>query len=184
MKSWGTAKLGGAAAKLIAEAEQSDLSSYGNGRMRAGLIGKGDEMNGREKLKPCPFCGYDHITKASITGVYWHVKCPICIATTGEYRDEESAVRAWNKRADDELCTECATEAMHELDRLRAELHEWKQRAHEAERKLARYKRERTIEDVLAEFAPKWVDTYHPDDKAALVDTYADELRELMGSDA
>ena len=90
----------------------------------------------------------------------------------------DDAITAWNKR------TDCAAEATHELDRLRAELHHWKQRAHEAERKLARYKRERTIEDVLAEFAPKWVDTYNPDDKAALVDTYAAELRKLTGGDA
>lgn len=52
------------------------------------------------ELKPCPFCGnaaYDHIT-------YNHkhrhtVRCTKCNAQM-EYRDKKSAVRAWNRRAE------------------------------------------------------------------------------------
>lgn len=39
----------------------------------------------------------------------------------------------------------------------------------------------RTIEDVLVDFAPRWMDAFNPERKAMLVEEYADEIRELRG---
>ena len=41
----------------------------------------------------------------------------------------------------------------------------------------------RSIEDVLNDFGPLWVDTYSPSDRVKLVTRCADEIRELMEGD-
>lgn len=55
------------------------------------------------ELKPCPFCGnpaYDHIIYHFHAKKQRHVvKCTKCNASM-EYRDKESAIKAWNRRAD------------------------------------------------------------------------------------
>ncbi len=57
------------------------------------------------ELKPCPFCGntaYDHITYCTYRHKHRHVvRCTKCNASM-EYRDKESAIKAWNRRATDE----------------------------------------------------------------------------------
>ena len=57
------------------------------------------------ELKPCPFCGnaaYDHIKYEIHSRKQRHiVKCTRCNAQM-EYRDKQSAITAWNRRADDE----------------------------------------------------------------------------------
>ena len=57
------------------------------------------------KLKPCPFCGggaykclHQEIHSKKIRHV---VKCTRCNAMM-EYRSEESAIAAWNRRVNDE----------------------------------------------------------------------------------
>lgn len=49
-----------------------------------------------EKLKPCPFCG--GIAKIIHLGGCFRVRCDWCYIETAEYKDERSAVNAWNRK--------------------------------------------------------------------------------------
>ena len=53
---------------------------------------------GKEKLKPCPFCGGE--AELEINGLYWDVNCKRCLANVGAYKcyNKKQAVEAWNKR--------------------------------------------------------------------------------------
>jgi Lar family restriction alleviation protein len=55
------------------------------------------------ELKPCPFCGNsawaNFVYKPHSNKTRCVVKCTKCNARL-EYRDEKSAVSAWNRRAD------------------------------------------------------------------------------------
>lgn len=42
-----------------------------------------------------------------------------------------------------------------------------------------RHVKPRTVEDVLTDFAPRWMDAFNPERKAVLVKEYADELRKM-----
>ena len=57
-----------------------------------------------EKLKPCPFCGSETAPTLIIRGVYSDVQCsPImggCDAIGPLKSDDDDAIAAWNKRAD------------------------------------------------------------------------------------
>lgn len=57
------------------------------------------------ELKPCPFCGnsaYSHKKYCPYSKKNRYVvKCSRCNAVL-EYRDKESAIEAWNRRADNE----------------------------------------------------------------------------------
>ena len=55
------------------------------------------------EVSDCPFCGMDcpewHDRPSSDAGRDWNwIQCRGCEARTGEYRDREEAVQAWNKR--------------------------------------------------------------------------------------
>jgi hypothetical protein len=57
-----------------------------------------------DKLKPCPFCGYDmaQLKKKMVTkkGEYrYSVVCGKCCMGSGDYRYENGARRMWNTRA-------------------------------------------------------------------------------------
>lgn len=57
-----------------------------------------------EKLKPCPFCGGEAFITPIITNYYeprFTVFCKECNAKSKYCKDEESAIAAWNRRADD-----------------------------------------------------------------------------------
>ena len=59
-----------------------------------------------EKLKPCPFCGgkggKQTLGKAMLGGVYWTIACMKCHCTTAGYMNVSNAVKAWNRRVNDE----------------------------------------------------------------------------------
>lgn len=52
-----------------------------------------------EELKPCPFCGGE----AELFQEYgWAVSCTSCCVKTLKYRIREKAIKAWNRRANNE----------------------------------------------------------------------------------
>lgn len=56
------------------------------------------------KLKPCPFCGGEakmHPTSSAAHGVYW-ARCIECGVETRASYILDDAVKAWNRRADNE----------------------------------------------------------------------------------
>lgn len=59
-------------------------------------------------LKPCPFCGGEATLRYSLIGMDAYVKCYNCEVSTTMYKgidresSEQSAVAAWNRRANDE----------------------------------------------------------------------------------
>ncbi len=62
-----------------------------------------------EKLKPCPFCGSTDIldfNNAEMAigpnSINYGLICIECDARTGWYYTVDEAVKAWNRRADDE----------------------------------------------------------------------------------
>ena len=66
---------------------------------------KGEPMSDREiKLKPCPFCGGK--AKVGTTGYSYKVYCdtPSCDVrpNTRFHKTRENAIKAWNRRANDE----------------------------------------------------------------------------------
>lgn len=60
------------------------------------------------KLKPCPFCGsndihYGFVLVWDLTYTKRHyVECGNCGANTDEFKNEECAIEAWNRRVDNE----------------------------------------------------------------------------------
>ena len=70
-------------------------------------------MNKMTELKPCPFCGSeawiirtnDNKKRPYVQckfGCFREPKCPASHLVTWDYRTEEEAVEAWNRRASDE----------------------------------------------------------------------------------
>lgn len=59
-----------------------------------------------EELKPCPFCGGEakkQAVKTTILGdTYWGIKCTKCNCGTVGYLNYNYAIKAWNRRANDE----------------------------------------------------------------------------------
>lgn len=54
-----------------------------------------------EKLKPCPFCGSRSVQVEQIgSGGYFNVCCCNCLANVPLSGSRETAVAAWNSRAD------------------------------------------------------------------------------------
>lgn len=62
------------------------------------------------KLKQCPFCGGDAVLVREYNGVeantlgmlIMSVGCTVCGASTRKTFTDDSAMRAWNRRAEDE----------------------------------------------------------------------------------
>lgn len=54
------------------------------------------------KLKPCPFCGKDPVSKSLCSGAEWIVKCtnPKCSFSVKTYprETEQNAIKLWNTR--------------------------------------------------------------------------------------
>ncbi len=53
-----------------------------------------------EELKPCPFCGeqaFDGIDGIAPDFLY-HILCTNCNACQQDYKTEEEAIKAWNRR--------------------------------------------------------------------------------------
>jgi Lar family restriction alleviation protein len=53
-----------------------------------------------DKLKPCPFCGGEACVYSDGWGVWFGVSCK-CGHHTDEFRTEQEAIEAWNKRKGD-----------------------------------------------------------------------------------
>lgn len=55
-----------------------------------------------QKIKPCPFCGYNHVSflmDEHDNPVYpWYSQCPLCGAGAERGKTLEDAVNKWNKR--------------------------------------------------------------------------------------
>ena len=54
------------------------------------------------ELKPCPFCGWGTIVLTYSLTFKTAVRCNCCEAQTKYYRSEKEAVKAWNRRVNDE----------------------------------------------------------------------------------
>lgn len=57
------------------------------------------------ELKPCPFCGGKDISvsKFDPMGILTYVaSCQECFGQTGFCRTPEAAIKAWNRRSEDE----------------------------------------------------------------------------------
>ena len=75
-------------------------------------LGKINADDREEKLKPCPFCGSDEawswpydtdpMKDGSPSDFRFTVRCRICGMGNDEYETDSAAVRAWNRRADNE----------------------------------------------------------------------------------
>ena len=60
-------------------------------------------MTSNEQLKPCPFCSSveENLRLYKLSqgfGFVYLVSCTGCVATTGKYKTEEQAIKAWNNR--------------------------------------------------------------------------------------
>ena len=51
------------------------------------------------KLKPCPFCGWGTIVEGGI--IRYKCQCNSCGASTKSYPTWELAVKAWNRRTNE-----------------------------------------------------------------------------------
>lgn len=66
-------------------------------------------MNKKQELKPCPFCGAKYSSEKFTAGTVQLMKgekyvwaiCLNCGVRTGEYREDEAAEEAWNRRVND-----------------------------------------------------------------------------------
>ena len=59
----------------------------------------------KEKLKPCPFCGYDHMDNEPILkeDIFFFIECPRCGARgANAITYEKRAIERWNRRINNE----------------------------------------------------------------------------------
>ena len=58
------------------------------------------------ELKPCPFCGGKATSvlyhNRNLSFIRYFVKCQHCLVATENYEKRETAIKAWNRRADNE----------------------------------------------------------------------------------
>ena len=59
-------------------------------------------MTEETKLKPCPFCGGKPVIYKSISDRKAWVMCSECGATSSSGFREKTAIRAWNRRTNDD----------------------------------------------------------------------------------
>lgn len=60
-----------------------------------------------KELKPCPFCGCNIIKRKAehtlLGNIYWSLLCKDCHCGTPGYIKFDDAVKAWNRRVNDEI---------------------------------------------------------------------------------
>ena len=60
-----------------------------------------------DELKPCPFCGSEAKLDENANGLgyplFYLVYCPNCAAVCRMYEEKDAAIRAWNRRINDEV---------------------------------------------------------------------------------
>lgn len=79
---------------LFIETDKEKLVALENSEPRT-------KKTNNEELEPCPFCG-DIATLCKNTASKFIVECNECLAQTGEYEMEETAIIAWNRRVNNE----------------------------------------------------------------------------------
>ena len=80
---------------IFIETNEEKLAALEN----SGLVNKKTD---NEKLKPCPFCG-DVATLCRVpSSSKFIVECDECWSQTSEYKTEDAAVAAWNRRVNNE----------------------------------------------------------------------------------
>ena len=57
------------------------------------------EMEVKEELLPCPFCGGKASASDSGVSVAAYVRCDNCHSSSGDYDTKEEAIASWNRRA-------------------------------------------------------------------------------------
>lgn len=58
-----------------------------------------------EKLKPCPLCGgkaINRVVEKTTVSDYYGIVCTVCNCRTAGYLDLNKAIKAWNRRANNE----------------------------------------------------------------------------------
>ena len=61
------------------------------------------ELQDKNKLKPCPFCGKDKATLSyDYSNLYRFVFCKECGVRTLMYHNDEDAIAVWNRRDEDD----------------------------------------------------------------------------------
>lgn len=55
-----------------------------------------------EKLKPCPFCGSTSLYVPENPEFDCYIRCENCECRTDRFMNIDSAIKAWNRRANDD----------------------------------------------------------------------------------
>jgi Lar family restriction alleviation protein len=53
------------------------------------------------ELKPCPFCGNEHMFYEQLDRYNWSIKCGNCSCRLAHFESKDLAADGWNTRADD-----------------------------------------------------------------------------------
>jgi Lar family restriction alleviation protein len=56
------------------------------------------DLEYKEELKPCPFCGGEKISTLVLHGAERKLRCNECGAQTAVFTDEKAMIDSWNRR--------------------------------------------------------------------------------------